>query len=177
MAAAPGFVELCASQTPGSPRTWAQEKRDRAFHLRRIAGDLRRRLVQRDRARIEESDLTRLTRLHFGASPSQSPPPAASPGCRRISSPHRHRCVPYARGEPARGGPRRRRAAAEPFFVVAASGTTNTGAVDPLNEIADIVAQENLWLHVDAAYGGGFGAVRGSERKTDGIERAQFFDR
>jgi len=57
-------------------------------------------------------------------------------------------------------------------LVVASAGTTNTGAVDDLDAIADLAHDNNLWLHVDAAYGGFFQLTdRGKDRLT-GINRA-----
>jgi aromatic-L-amino-acid/L-tryptophan decarboxylase len=59
-----------------------------------------------------------------------------------------------------------------PFLVVASAGTTNTGAVDDLEAIADLTQNRNLWLHVDAAYGGFFQLTERGRRKLHGIERA-----
>src|SRR3954469_2626138 len=53
-----------------------------------------------------------------------------------------------------------------PFAIAAVAGSTNTGSVDLLGELADLADQEDLWLHVDAAYGGG---ARLSARDRDRV--------
>jgi aromatic-L-amino-acid decarboxylase len=60
----------------------------------------------------------------------------------------------------------------KPFLVVASAGTTNTGAVDPLDAVADIARDRGLWLHVDAAYGGFFQLTDRGRQRQKGIERA-----
>lgn len=43
-----------------------------------------------------------------------------------------------------------------PWLIIASAGTTDTGAVDPIDVIGQVAEQHELWLHVDAAYGGFF---------------------
>jgi aromatic-L-amino-acid/L-tryptophan decarboxylase len=65
-----------------------------------------------------------------------------------------------------------RRAGRRPFVVAANAGSVKTGAIDPLDDLADLCQQERLWLHVDGAYGG-FGIL--DPRTADwysGLERA-----
>jgi len=64
-----------------------------------------------------------------------------------------------------------RAAGLRPFCVIASAGTTNTGAVDPLDELADFCAAEGLWLHVDGAYGAPAVLTEQGARELKGIER------
>jgi aromatic-L-amino-acid/L-tryptophan decarboxylase len=59
-----------------------------------------------------------------------------------------------------------------PRFVIASAGTTNTGAVDPLEALADLSAAEGLWLHVDGAYGAPAAMCQAGRRALPGLERA-----
>ncbi len=59
-----------------------------------------------------------------------------------------------------------------PVAIVAAAGTTNTGAVDPLEALAEVASEVGCWLHVDAAYGGFFHLTERGRARLIGIERA-----
>ena len=60
----------------------------------------------------------------------------------------------------------------KPFLVISSAGTTDVGAIDPLDAIADVCEQNELWMHVDGAYGGFFILVDEEKHKFKGIERA-----
>lgn len=59
-----------------------------------------------------------------------------------------------------------------PFCIIASAGTTNTGTVDPLNEIAKICKEEKLWFHIDGAYGGAAILANNGKKLLKGIEKA-----
>jgi aromatic-L-amino-acid decarboxylase len=65
-----------------------------------------------------------------------------------------------------------RAAGRRPFMVIATAGTTNTGAVDPIARIGELARSEDLWLHVDAAYGGPFQLTAHGRGLFHGIELA-----
>jgi aromatic-L-amino-acid/L-tryptophan decarboxylase len=58
-----------------------------------------------------------------------------------------------------------------PFCVIANAGTTNTGAVDPLPQLADFCVEEKLWLHADGAYGAASVICDRGREKLAGLER------
>ncbi|MDR3515652.1 MAG: pyridoxal-dependent decarboxylase [Azospirillaceae bacterium] len=65
-----------------------------------------------------------------------------------------------------------RRAGFQPFLVVGCAGTVNTGAIDPLPQLADLAAAEGLWFHVDGAFGGLVRLAPALAPLVAGIERA-----
>jgi aromatic-L-amino-acid/L-tryptophan decarboxylase len=65
-----------------------------------------------------------------------------------------------------------RKAGLEPAIVVGNAGTVNTGAVDPLEEMADFCREQGLWFHVDGAYGAMARISPGLGRLFRGLERA-----
>jgi len=65
-----------------------------------------------------------------------------------------------------------RAAGLTPFIVIGTAGTVNVGAIDPLEELADLAAEESLWFHIDGAFGAlGVLSDRVKDRLT-GVKRA-----
>ena len=59
-----------------------------------------------------------------------------------------------------------------PFLVISSAGTTNTGAIDPLEKISKIAKKNKMWHHTDAAYGGFFVLLDSQKNKFKGIEES-----
>ena len=64
------------------------------------------------------------------------------------------------------------KAGLRPWLVAATAGTTDSGAVDPLVELADVARSHGLWLHVDGAYGAPFALTEQGKQILRGIERS-----
>src|SRR5262249_45345977 len=60
----------------------------------------------------------------------------------------------------------------KPLAVVGTVGTTSTASIDPVPEIALICAEYQMWLHIDAAYGGGLALLPEHKSVTDGWAEA-----
>ncbi len=60
----------------------------------------------------------------------------------------------------------------QPFCLIATAGTTNTGTVDPLSEIAIICKKEKIWFHIDGAYGGAAILSKEGKKMLKGLEKA-----
>lgn len=65
-----------------------------------------------------------------------------------------------------------RAAGKRPFCVIASAGTTNTGAVDPLRELSGLCREQDLWLHVDGAYGAAAVIAPRGQALLDGLDLA-----
>jgi len=65
-----------------------------------------------------------------------------------------------------------RRNGVRPWLVIASAGTVDTGALDPLPEIAELCRRYGAWFHVDGAYGGLFALCDEGREKLCGIEQA-----
>ena len=79
----------------------------------------------------------------------------------------------HLRGRPVAEAVARDRAAGlTPFAIAAVAGSTNTGSVDAVGELADVAAAEDLWLHVDAAYGGAARLSKRDKGRVPDLERA-----
>ncbi|CAO1347709.1 unnamed protein product [Diamesa hyperborea] len=61
---------------------------------------------------------------------------------------------------------------ARPFMVSATAGTTVLGAFDPLEQVSDLCKAHNLWMHVDAAWGGGALMSQKYRKLLKGVEKA-----
>jgi len=88
---------------------------------------------------------------------------------RRVAMDERFRMRPDALAEAVAAD---RARGLRPWLIIAAAGTTDAGAVDPLDAIAGVAAREGCWYHVDAAYGGFFLLTEHGRALLRGIERS-----
>ncbi|MGE5402512.1 MAG: pyridoxal phosphate-dependent decarboxylase family protein [Ignavibacteriales bacterium] len=65
-----------------------------------------------------------------------------------------------------------KKAGLNPWMVIASAGTTDAGAVDPLEKISDIASHYGLWHHIDAAYGGFFNLCESGKQILKGLDRS-----
>ena len=139
-------------------------------------------LLARGQACLAESDPTAplaatLARLrifataesHFSVQKAASVMGLGAEAVVLVPTDHLHRMDPFALADSLAS------AAAHdllPMAVVATAGTTDLGAIDPIDRIADVCRAHHAWLHVDAAYGGGLLASTRRRHLLAGIERA-----
>jgi glutamate/tyrosine decarboxylase-like PLP-dependent enzyme len=90
-------------------------------------------------------------------------------GVRKVASDDQYRIRMHALAEDVA---KARSEGFEPIAVCANAGATNTGAVDPLDELADFCAREGIWLHVDGAYGGFAVLTEEGKALLKGLDRA-----
>ena len=81
----------------------------------------------------------------------------------------RHRMRPEALEAAVEGDAK---AGLRPWLIAATAGTTDTGAVDPLTDLAEVAHRHGLWLHVDGAYGAPFALTKQGKSILRGIERS-----
>jgi glutamate/tyrosine decarboxylase-like PLP-dependent enzyme len=92
-----------------------------------------------------------------------------SAALRVISADSLHRLDP---GELTRAIGEDRAQGFRPFLIVGNAGTVDVGAIDPLDELADVAARENVWFHVDGAFGAAAILSANLAPLVRGIERA-----
>ena len=131
-------------------------------------------VTAREAAGVEPEDIRRTVvylteQTHHAVSKALRIAGLGRAACRVVPLDTNHRMRPDALGsavqEDLRSGLR-------PWLLVTSAGTTDTGAVDPLDALADIAQAHGLWFHVDAAYGGAFALCEEGKRILAGIERS-----
>ncbi|MCK0159106.1 pyridoxal phosphate-dependent decarboxylase family protein [Allomuricauda sp. F6463D] len=64
------------------------------------------------------------------------------------------------------------KAGLNPFLVIANAGSTDVGAIDPIEQVSAICKKHSIWFHVDAAYGGFFALTKTGRDKLKGLQHA-----